>query len=82
MRDAMSVLRKVDARLYKEANVEEDPRKRSPAEAEMTKKLSGQEKKALESRIRGLFPRELRLPTDTPPRDGWNHEFVPVIQLP
>ena len=82
MWDAMDTLRRISPRLYKEANVEEDPRLRSQAEIELSKKLSGQEKKAVESRIRGLFPRELRIPTDTPPRDGWNHEFTPVIQLP
>ncbi|KAJ3558996.1 hypothetical protein NM688_g606 [Phlebia brevispora] len=54
MQEAMDTLRKVDKRLYQEANVEEDPRTRTPEEVELSKKLSGQEKKALESRIRGL----------------------------
>lgn len=24
----------------------------------------------------GYFPIEMRIPTDTPPRDGWNHGWV------
>lgn len=82
MQEAMDVLRRVDRKLYMEVNVEEDPRQRTAAEVELSKTLKGQERKALESRIRGLFPRELRIPTDTPPRNGWNYEFEPIIQLP
>ena len=82
MTDAMETLRTLDKRLYAGANVEEDPRVRTEAEVELAKTLKGPEKKALESRIRGLFPRELRIPTDTPPRDGWNYQFKPLIQLP
>ena len=82
MTEAMETLRKLDKRLYTGANVEEDPRMRTEAEIELSKTLKGPEKKALESRIRGLFPRELRIPTDTPPRDGWNYEFEPIIRLP
>lgn len=79
MRKAMDKLRELDPRLYHEANKEEDPRGKSPAEAELYKTLKGPEKKALESRIRGLFPRELRIPTDSPPRDGWTYDYTPVI---
>lgn len=79
MKKAMDKLRELDPKLYYEANKEEDPRGRSQAEAELFKSLKGPQKKALESRIRGLFPRELRIPTDTPPRDGWNYDYTPVI---
>ena len=80
MRNAMETLRLVAPNLYAEANKEEDPRARSPAEAELLKKLKGPEKKAVEARIRGLFPRELRMPTDTPPRNGWTYDFTPIVR--
>ncbi|KAI8981202.1 hypothetical protein BD414DRAFT_491970 [Trametes punicea] len=78
MRNAMETLRLVAPKLYAEANKEEDPRARSPREIDLLKKLKGPEKKAVEARIRGLFPRELRIPSDTPPRNGWTYEFTPV----
>ena len=74
MKKAMDELEKIDPRLFREANRPEDPRQRSAAENEMAKKLRGVEKKALESRLPGLFPRELRVPTDTPSRDGWKYD--------
>jgi large subunit ribosomal protein L40 len=77
MRKAMEVLDEVDRHLYTEANKQEDPRARSSAEMELLKSMKGSEKKALEARIRGLFPRELRIPTDTPSRSGWNYEWKP-----
>ncbi|KAI1794006.1 hypothetical protein LXA43DRAFT_999314 [Ganoderma leucocontextum] len=80
VRGAMETLRLVAPNLYEEANKEEDPRARSPAETGLLKKLKGPEKKAVEARIRGLFPRELRMPTDTPPRNGWTYDFTPVVR--
>lgn len=80
MKEAMETLRDLDTKLYMEANKEEDPRQRSQAELELLKTVKGAEKRALESRIRGLFPRELRIPTDTPPRDGWNHNWSPILR--
>jgi large subunit ribosomal protein L40 len=77
MRRAMDELEKVDMFLFLGANKQEDPRDRSEAEAELLKNMKGTERKALEARIRGLFPRELRIPTDTPPRDGWNYDWKP-----
>jgi len=77
MKKAMDELEKIDSRLYMEANKGEDPRARSQVEVELAKTLKGSEKKTLEARIRGLFPRELRIPTDTPPRTGWNYEWKP-----
>ncbi|KAI0718885.1 hypothetical protein C8T65DRAFT_706557 [Cerioporus squamosus] len=80
MRGAMETLRQVAPALYAEANKEEDPRARSSGETELLKKLKGPEKKAVEARIRGLFPRELRMPTDTPPKNGWIYDFTPVVR--
>ncbi|KAF8079065.1 hypothetical protein FPV67DRAFT_94289 [Lyophyllum atratum] len=77
MRKAMEELERVDSRLYMEANKREDPRARTEAERELAKKLKTTEVRTLEARIRGLFPRELRVPTDTPPRSGWNYECKP-----
>ncbi|KAG5645338.1 hypothetical protein DXG03_006400 [Asterophora parasitica] len=77
MRQAMEELERVDSRLYMEANKPEDPRARTDAERELAKKLKSTEVRTLEARIRGLFPRELRVPTDTPPRSGWNYEWKP-----
>ena len=73
----MEELQKVDSRLYMEANRPEDPRARSTAEMELAKTLKTSELRTLEARVRGLFPRELRIPTDTPPRNGWNYDSKP-----
>lgn len=80
MKKAMDELEKIDPRLFREANQLEDPRQRSVAQTEMVKNLRGVQKKALESRLPGLFPRELRVPTDTPARDGWKYEWTPVVR--
>jgi len=77
MKRAMEELEKVDSRLYMEANKQEDPRTRSQAEMALMKTMKTSEIRSLEARIRGLFPRELRIPTDTPPRSGWNYEWKP-----
>jgi large subunit ribosomal protein L40 len=79
MHHAMDVLHEIDPHLYQEANVQEDPRKRSVAEVELGKTLKGSAQKVLDSRIRGLFPREIRIPTETPSREGWNYEFTPMV---
>ncbi|PFH52316.1 hypothetical protein AMATHDRAFT_140334 [Amanita thiersii Skay4041] len=77
MRGAMEELERVDKWLYTEANKDEDPKARSAAEVALTKTLRTSEVRTMEARIRGLFPRELRIPTDTPPRTGWNYEWKP-----
>ncbi|TFK77521.1 hypothetical protein BDN72DRAFT_884991 [Pluteus cervinus] len=77
MKKAMEELENVDSRLYMEANKSEDPRARSQAEMALVKTLKTSEIRSLEARIRGLFPRELRIPTDTPPRNGWNYDWKP-----
>jgi large subunit ribosomal protein L40 len=80
MRQAMEELQRIDPVLYAEANRQDDPRSRSDAEVKMLKTLKPSEQKALEARIPGLFPRELRIPTDTPPRHGWNHDWKPFTR--
>jgi large subunit ribosomal protein L40 len=78
MKDAMDTLAALDQELYRAANRAEDPRTRTPLEADLSHKLAGSERRAMEGRIRGLFPRDLRPPADTPPKDGWKYEFSPV----
>ncbi|KAI5998019.1 hypothetical protein EDD15DRAFT_2386797 [Pisolithus albus] len=63
MRKAVAELEDIDPTLFREANKTEDPRARK--------------RRAIESRVRGLFPRELKVPTDTPSKDGWQHEWRP-----
>ncbi|KDR85633.1 hypothetical protein GALMADRAFT_234624 [Galerina marginata CBS 339.88] len=75
MKRAMDVLHDIDPRLYMEANKKDDPRARTGEEMEAMKTLKASEIRAMEARIRGLFPRELRIPTDTPSRTGWKHEW-------
>jgi large subunit ribosomal protein L40 len=80
MKMAMDELEKIDPKRFTEANRLEDPRQRGMAEVKLAKTLRGAEKKVLESRLPGLFPRELRVPTDTPPRDGWKYDCTPGIR--
>jgi len=82
MRNAMETLRLVDSERYEAANKEEDPRVRTLEEVELLKTMRGPERKAFESRIRGLFPRELRTPTETPPLRGWEYEWSPLFKRP
>lgn len=79
MRAAMAQLELADKRSYTEANRLEDPRGFSPAELEASSKLRGSEKRAVEARIRGLFPREMRAPPETPSRDGWDYKWKPIV---
>ncbi|KAF9225373.1 hypothetical protein BS17DRAFT_751091 [Gyrodon lividus] len=77
MRRAMQELEEIDPVLFKEANRREDPRARSMGEMEALKDCSTAERRAIESRVRGLFPRELKVPSDTPSKEGWLHEWKP-----
>ncbi|KAJ7508667.1 hypothetical protein B0H11DRAFT_38194 [Mycena galericulata] len=78
MRRAMDELKKIDLKLYMEANQVEDPRRRSEVEMEMMKNLPAMEARAFDARVRGLFPREMRIPADTPASKGWNYEWTPI----
>ncbi|KIK70478.1 hypothetical protein GYMLUDRAFT_184154 [Collybiopsis luxurians FD-317 M1] len=77
MRQAMDELARIDNHLYMEANKPENPRARTAEEASLMKTLKAAEARALDARIRGLFPRELRIPTDTPSRNGWKYDWKP-----
>lgn len=78
MKKAMEELEGVDSGLYMEANRQDDPRARTAAEMQLAKTLRSSELRAVEARVRGLFPREMRIPTDTPPLSGWNYEWKPI----
>ncbi|KAJ6623091.1 hypothetical protein B0H10DRAFT_2011130 [Mycena sp. CBHHK59/15] len=78
MRRAMEELKEIDFKLYMEANKVEDPRARSAVEMELVKTMPAMEARSFEARIRGLFPRELKIPTDTPSKTGWNYEWKPI----
>ncbi|GJJ07799.1 hypothetical protein Clacol_002004 [Clathrus columnatus] len=82
MRNAMTELTRLDKRLAIEANRQEDPRVKTKEEIELLNSTHGAERTRLEarigSRLRGLFPRELKLPTDTPSKEGWNHDWKPL----
>ncbi|KAF7337617.1 hypothetical protein MSAN_02235000 [Mycena sanguinolenta] len=78
MRRAMDELKKIDLRLYMEANKVEDPRARSGVEMEMMKQLPALEARAFDARIRGLFPREMKIPADTPSKTGWDYNWKPI----
>jgi len=81
MRKAMAELEVVDPRSFIEANRPEDPRARSVVEVELAKTLRGPERRAVEARIRGLFPREMHPPPDTPSQTGWNYDWKPIVPL-
>ncbi|KAJ7016850.1 hypothetical protein C8F04DRAFT_493483 [Mycena alexandri] len=78
MRRAMDELKRIDLKMYMEANKPEDPRARSAVEMEMIKSMPGLEARAFDSRVRGLFPRELRIPADTPSKKGWDYSWKPI----
>ncbi|KAJ6541920.1 hypothetical protein B0H19DRAFT_1268856 [Mycena capillaripes] len=78
MRRAMDKLKNIDFKLYTEANKVEDPRTRSEVEMEMIKKLPVLEARAFDARVRGLFPRELKIPADTPSKTGWDYNWKPI----
>ncbi|KAF8921854.1 hypothetical protein CPB85DRAFT_1264818 [Mucidula mucida] len=77
MNQAMEELAELEPHLYFEANKKEDLRERTPAEQAVGSKMKLTEQRALDARIRGLFPREMRVPTDTPSKNGWNYNWNP-----
>lgn len=80
MKAAMDDLEKTDPKRYRMATSKPDPRKMEKELQEELKQYRGIDRRALEARIEGLFPRELRIPTDTPSRDGWNYEWRPPVK--
>jgi len=81
MKRAMDHLEKTDGRLYRIATSKPDIRAMDQTTAESLKEYRGVEKRALEARIEGLFPRDMRVPTDTPSRDGWNYDWEPPLKI-
>ncbi|CAE7220758.1 unnamed protein product [Rhizoctonia solani] len=76
MRRAIKVLEQLDPGSYAEATRGVDSRRLSEGERERMKEMKRGARKKAESRVEGLFPREMRIPTDTPRRDGWNHGWT------
>ncbi|KAF8711868.1 mitochondrial translation, partial [Rhizoctonia solani] len=76
MRRAVEVLKELDPVSYAEATRGVDSRRLSETERERIKGMKRGARKKAESRVEGLFPREMRMPTDTPSRDGWNHGWT------
>jgi len=77
MRVAVEELKQVDEKLYHWATIPRDPRRLIQPEAEALRGTKGSVRKALEARIEGLFPRELRAPTETPSIRGWEEDWRP-----
>jgi large subunit ribosomal protein L40 len=74
MRTAVDELEQVDSKLYEWAT-EKDTRRLAKEESEMIKKLKGPARNAAEARVHGLFPREMRIPRDTPSQSGWDYSW-------
>lgn len=83
MKRAMTELAQLDMRLAIEANRVEDPRQRTEEENKILSNARGSERAVAEAwingRIPGLFPRELKLPVDTPSKEGWDHDWKPPL---
>jgi large subunit ribosomal protein L40 len=77
MHEAVDQLKEVDERLFHWATVPRDQRRVIKPELEALRGTKGPVRRALEAKIEGLFPREMRLPTDTPSIGGWNHDWKP-----
>ncbi|EJU00062.1 hypothetical protein DACRYDRAFT_90110 [Dacryopinax primogenitus] len=75
---ALDELKMCDEKLYRLAVYKPNMRKLSPEERDAMKGLkSSAARRAIEARNESLFPRELRIPTDTPSRKGWDHNWTP-----
>lgn len=77
MHEAVTELKDIDERLFHWATVPRDQRRLIKPEVEALRGTKGSVRKALEARIEGLFPRELRVPTDTPSISGWDYDWKP-----
>jgi large subunit ribosomal protein L40 len=76
MKHAMEVLEEVAPNLAWEANKPLDHTSRTPEEMRLANTLKGAARRVLDARLPGMFPREFRAPTDTPPTAGWNHSWT------
>ena len=78
MRAAMTELERDHPAWYRAAKVKPDPRGVSKEDEAEVRQYRGTSRAAVEARsIEGFFPRDLRVPVDTPPRDGWQYEWAP-----
>ena len=77
MYKVMAGLEEIDPILFKKANKREDLRARSLVEMETLKDKPSTKKQAIESCIQGLFPTKLKVLTNTPLQEGWQHERRP-----
>jgi len=78
MRAAMGELEREHPAWYRAAKVKVDPRGVSKEDEAEFRLYRGTARLAVEARsVEGFFPRELRVPTDTPPRDGWQYDWTP-----
>ena len=78
MRAAMAELALHHPAWYRGARAKVDPRGVGREDEAEFRRYRGPARAAVESRsIEGFFPRELRVPVDTPPRDGWQYDWAP-----
>jgi len=78
MKAAMTELERAHPLWYRSAKVKPDPRGVSKEDEAEFRLYRGTARTAVEARsIEGFFPRELRVPVDTPPRDGWQYDWAP-----
>ena len=78
MKAAMTELERHHPSWYRSAKVKPDPRGVSKEDEAEFRLYRGTARTAVEARsIEGFFPRELRVPVDTPPRDGWQYDWAP-----
>lgn len=74
----MEQLERCYPHLAREANKKLDPNQRNEEEAKMAGRLKGFARRAMDARVPGFFPREMRPPVDTPRIGGWDHEWKPA----
>jgi len=72
---AMDKLKRLDKNLYDIAAAKVDPRGLLLDDSEELRPLKGPARRFYLSRVQGLFPREMWVPTDTPKKDGWRHQW-------
>ena len=78
MRAAMAELETHHPAWYRAARARADPRAPAADDEAAFRRYRGAAREFVESRsIPGFFPRELRVPVDSPPRDGWQYEWAP-----
>jgi large subunit ribosomal protein L40 len=78
MKAAMADLEREHPAWYRSARAKPDPRGVSKEDEAELRLYRSTARTAVEARsIEGFFPRDLRVPVDTPPRDGWQYDWEP-----